>query len=200
MKARRSPTRRTVGDAIHFPRARIAIGAYQIELFRLIERRPRQARGRLDRQRLLRWRDDAHDLRPRRLTAHDDDVALRHAERIGEKADQLRVRLAVDGRRAQLHFQCIAMLAGEFRSLRAGLYMEREDDVRDHQMKARVSVDSSHVTGSISSSCAMTITINGDRSSVPPIGGTTLRTGRRNGKVSAFNKPASGPSGANHER
>ena len=44
------------------------------------------------------------------------------------------------------------------------------------------------------------MTISGDRSSVPPIGGTTRRTGRSNGNVSAFSTPASGPSGATHDR
>jgi hypothetical protein len=49
-------------------------------------------------------------------------------------------------------------------------------------------------------SCATTMTISGDRSSVPPIGGTIRRTGRSTGNVSAFSTPASGPSGATHDR
>src|SRR6266550_6742224 len=101
------------------------------------------------------------------------------------------------------------MHAGEFGSPRTGLNVQHHDDravgitppsAVVHPMNAFVSDDSSHVTGSSNASCASTMTISGDRSSVPPMGGTILRTGRKNGNVNAFNSPANGPSGANHDR
>ena len=49
--------------------------------------------------------------------------------------------------------------------------------------------------GRIRISCRITIRISGVRSSAPPTGGTTRRSGRRNGNVIAFSSPAAGRPG-----
>src|SRR5947207_15376292 len=109
-----------------------------------------------------------------------------------QEANQFIVRLAFDRRRRQPQFQRIAVHAREFGSCCTRLYMEHKNNgtvaitapcAVVHPMNAFVSDDSSHVTGNCNASCARTITIKGERSSVPPIGWTILRPGRKNGNV-----------------
>ena len=74
--------------------------------------------------------------------------------------------------------ECV-LVAGEIayrdggvrRGSRSGRFLAHGREVGSSDGKERVSALSSHATGSISTSCASTITISGDRSSVPPIGG-----------------------------
>ncbi len=118
------------------------------------------------------------------------DRAQRHAERVGEKAQQRGVRLAVDRRRGEPDLERVAVdpatsvrfAPGCTCSVRTSASAPSPSS-RRHGASAIARPPSGRApsdqrspascTGSISASCARTITISGDRSSVPPSGGTT---------------------------
>ena len=111
------------------------------------------------------------------MATFQDDCGRVKLQRIRHELEQGRIGPAVDGRRRQADFQCIAMQSGTSSRLRAGLDVKIQGDA------AVVTDAKPNAHSNIRTACSSRMTTSGERS-MPEMSGTKRRIGSSIGLVS----------------